>query len=851
MLQATAQQEQKAFFVYRNDGDFNVMFFSEVDSIVYSQLDVDSMLCDEYVTQEIWTADTVVRIPVASIDSVSFREMPTIYKEGISVIKDDLTAYIISVDSLTINLRSDIPDKLLPEVGNKLVSTSTKEPLPNGFRGIVKNIENIGDTVKIHCNILPVEDAFKQYCSIRSILVYDKNSTKKNAFGLDKIYDETFNGEPFVLPVPESVLGFTKNNEISETCKESFGLSFSNKLELTFTPTRRIMSSFIVFPDGEIDVTFSYWDETIVDWDWDLAGTFSVGKERKLPIPEIPLGGGANCYIDLGVGCSVEGGIATSFSLGQTFETYAFVKYNSKYTEGNTVKLIPKFQLIPSFKHVESVFGNLSGKLYAFAELGVDYVSKKLDRFGIRFQGGPVLNTSVPLYLKKTNLQEKNTENYEALIENSYCSLSGKLGGSMEFSLFDGMIPGIDISMSIPFWEKDLGTVLEWNYVPSFSNTSFLRDATTKQFRVNTKVDNKLLFPVNVGTVVFDDTDDTYKMEYFADYRNPDTFKDYDMYLDKVKPNHSYKAYPVINWFGHNLLAKPYAELAVSITPVTEEATEATYDSAILTGRVKGEISLIDDTYKFGFLYSTTSDGVMSGTKILCKLNNENSLSHTLTNLNQNTTYYYCAFIETDGERFYGSTMSFETPKIPDDAVDLGLSVLWAKYNVGANTESQPGGLYGWADATGTVTSIDVVGNDGVTWVSPLYGGVNPPKNICGNPSYDIAANLWGNGWRLPSQSEMAELINNCTTEYEVVEGTAGLRFTSVINGNSVFFPFAGDRFGMDFRNGGEIGYYWTGTLVNENNVNAHRMTIDGYGAIENNYPRYIGNSVRAVRPKE
>ena len=107
--QATAQQEQRAFFVHRNDGDFNVMFFSEVDSMVYSRIDVDSVLHEDFVTQEIWTSDTVVRIPVEAIDSVTFQTPDNVYTEDAKIMSTDFRDYILLVDSLDLYLSPSTP----------------------------------------------------------------------------------------------------------------------------------------------------------------------------------------------------------------------------------------------------------------------------------------------------------------------------------------------------------------------------------------------------------------------------------------------------------------------------------------------------------------------------------------------------------------------------------------------------------------------------------------------------------------------------------------------------------------------------------------------------------------------
>lgn len=67
-----ASAQHNAMFVYRNDGVINAFLKSDVDSLVCSQIDVDSLLHSDYVVQEIWTADSIYRIPLENIDSISF-----------------------------------------------------------------------------------------------------------------------------------------------------------------------------------------------------------------------------------------------------------------------------------------------------------------------------------------------------------------------------------------------------------------------------------------------------------------------------------------------------------------------------------------------------------------------------------------------------------------------------------------------------------------------------------------------------------------------------------------------------------------------------------------------------------
>ena len=87
------------------------------------------------------------------------------------------------------------------------------------------------------------------------------------------------------------------------------------------------------------------------------------------------------------------------------------------------------------------------------------------------------------------------------------------------------------------------------------------------------------------------------------------------------------------------------------------------------------------------------------------------------------------------------------------NAVDLGLSVLWADFNIGASSIGQRGGLYGWADVTLVKTSQNVrdyIIQDGIL-----------PQNISGT-NFDIAKKQWGEKWRMPSRDNWKELVAKC-----------------------------------------------------------------------------------------
>ena len=177
----------------------------------------------------------------------------------------------------------------------------------------------------------------------------------------------------------------------------------------------------------------------------------------------------------------------------------------------------------------------------------------------------------------------------------------------------------------------------------------------------------------------------------------------------------------------------------------------------------------------------------------------------------------------------------------PSVAVDLGLSVKWASYNIGATKPEEPGGYYSWGemDIKNLYNSNNYEYYDSSNKVFRNIG-----SNICGT-QYDIAHVKWGGGWRLPTLDEIKELNEKCTFVWSVKGGTLGC---SVIgpNGNSIFLPIS-----PDFDDDPHTGNYWTGTIGDsERSAYAFRFyktSNDGMNTYIGSYVRYSSYSVRPV----
>ena len=174
--------------------------------------------------------------------------------------------------------------------------------------------------------------------------------------------------------------------------------------------------------------------------------------------------------------------------------------------------------------------------------------------------------------------------------------------------------------------------------------------------------------------------------------------------------------------------------------------------------------------------------------------------------------------------------------------IDLGLSVKWASHNVGANSPEEYGGYYAWGETEEKSNCTE----DTYKWYN--NGSYTDIGSEISGTEYDVAHVKWGGNWRMPSEKEIQELIDNCKYEWVTYKGVKGCKFTSKKNGNSIFLPAAGYRIGTKVGNSGTSGDYWSGTLLPVNSSSACYLSCYGCRASWYNYNnRNYGFSVRPV----
>ncbi len=264
----------------------------------------------------------------------------------------------------------------------------------------------------------------------------------------------------------------------------------------------------------------------------------------------------------------------------------------------------------------------------------------------------------------------------------------------------------------------------------------------------------------------------------------------------------------------------------------------------------------------------------------------------------QTVTYEFKAFAEQREETFYFplptgaydkfvikvnadqlfavKTLDFKTPKefarksmrqlpkldnivIENPWIDFGLpsGTLWYKVNLGAATETEVGYYFAWGE-TEPKTSF--------YWSNYKYGiydsGNSPDMGMTKynvtdgkttlEASDDAATVLLGSDCRIPTQTELDELLGHTTQSHTTHNGVQGVLFTGIGEYTDVtlFLPASGYKINETGGGYSSYGSMWTSSLLvdKERGRYAKAWLKGSWMTLEMNADRYFGLPIRPVR---
>ncbi len=193
---------------------------------------------------------------------------------------------------------------------------------------------------------------------------------------------------------------------------------------------------------------------------------------------------------------------------------------------------------------------------------------------------------------------------------------------------------------------------------------------------------------------------------------------------------------------------------------------------------------------------------------------------------------------------------------VTHEYVDLGLSVLWATTNVGADTPEDYGDYFAWGEVAPETGANPDYGWDTYdlaksSYIMNKYSDTDNKKVL--EAVDDAATENWGGDWRMPTKDEFKELYNSSNCKWTWDSKRKGYVVASLKEGytdKSIFLPAAGYYYGTVRYRLGSYGYYWSSIRTDSDDAYGGGLWFDSDTTEIDNSARAQGKSVRPVCPK-
>lgn len=713
---------EDALYVYRNDSCFNAFLRADIDSITYSSVGVDGRQYDDCVTQLIHTADSVYRIPLSVIDSISFTRAATILSSDVFALTADHVPYLLKADTASFVMQLGTPSDRMPKLGNVAVSTYDCTSFPNGIMARVTEIRRTSEGFEFVCTKASLDDVYSQIAVMADAYVpADETGGAAPALGVNALWN----------------MNVSRNNSFGNTNVET---AVNNRTSLRV--------GIFKLPGVPLRLQLDMHNELRGSFHIDASGLLKDNPSAfpvvntvmpgRVCIPECPF-------------VWLQPEVAISGCMKETGSVQCRCFLQLSRTDRNVMTFDNgtwKFRYLPSVADSTHLTdANMQGSVEMGLQPSLSFaLNGSSSALGFSSKAG--IRETVSFPLGTDGMAGK--EVYEAC-KDGYCEAVSfyetTLSVAPQWLMFHPLHDSFAEKGPV-FSETYSGTVSTDTakyLLPLFSVPVYAQGATSAEGLVSTVLSRNLAVPVTVGLRLYD-ADGVLQGEYAVKDTTAicDALKIANIF-NGLEEGRSYLVRPTVTIFNRTLEAMPESEFLVA-----------------------------------------------------------------------------------------------------PPAVDLGLSVRWAVYNVGANTADVCGKYYAWGE---TEEKRDYTYTNYLHYLSSSDTYADIGNDISGT-QYDVAHVKWGGIWRMPTSKEMDELLNNCSFSWARQNGVNGCLFTAA-NGNSLFLPAAGFRDGTYICNKGNSGFYALSSHDAASTYDAYYLSFCTSGAYTDLYGfRRSGFTVRPVCPK-
>ena len=209
--------------------------------------------------------------------------------------------------------------------------------------------------------------------------------------------------------------------------------------------------------------------------------------------------------------------------------------------------------------------------------------------------------------------------------------------------------------------------------------------------------------------------------------------------------------------------------------------------------------------------------------------------------------------------------LGYESHPDESDAVDLGLSVKWASFNVGAEKPEDYGDYFAWGETeTKSGYDDDYKFRESGEFRNIKFNKYNTDSELGDvdgrtalEPEDDAAHVKWGGSWRMPTKAEWEELRENCTWTWTTIHGVSGYKIQSNKKGYKrryIFLPAANYCVGQYMNHADYdtdyMSWYWSSTLSDRSDYAEIALFNSEHKLITEIGSRTVGASIRPVCPK-
>ena len=565
---AFAQESQQfAIYNYRNDGDFNAWLDIDVEKITYSCTDLDGVEHDDIVVQEVWTPDSVYRIPINAIDSIGFRAPKIEYQDNVFHITEAHLPYIISVDDNSITFSGSLPESMRPQVGQVITSDTFESPLSDGLAGKVTSANNVSGTFQVVCEAVQVTDVFKKLVIVGKAYAVNEGHAKQSPRLAPKKLSEYLDTDRVEFEFPGEV-----EVKIGDFISISDVVSMSADYYV-YVDLPRFKLRATVTGNHDLKTKWTIDSDKILEWlGHDKEKSEPEWATPVWPIVSIPgvfnFGVRAGAFLAPSVKLSLTGSTPLTFS--HTFG----VEFSNK----DTWSWIPTTTPIMS-AHSElgtpDITLSLEGKLFAGVAVGIKTVL-----IGDKVLSGDITGRFGPEFDAKMQMQQKLGDDdqfdWYSLLKDSKMGVQLKADAKVKAKVF-----GENLTDNLSWeWKWPIPQWSDFRYLfPDFTKPELRYWSMPNPLSMYTTPSRDLIMPVQVGIGLFD-MSGVKQADYYNDewYLLDVNWHDKDTRIDvgNLTPGETYTCRPLLNFLGlGEIKADPRTTFTVP-QPISLEFTTIT-----------------------------------------------------------------------------------------------------------------------------------------------------------------------------------------------------------------------------------------------------------------------------------